>query len=339
MDVLSSISFLFCPDTEADRIIYTSRCIADGFYKDKGFLVLPEAQGLINPNIVILPQLNYWNYPDYWKYVSDLALSIPTNPPAPLKQFILTQLKNHKTRDLDEVAKRFKDQWKVKESLFWKEFNSIFLGEKMGLKSVEVRITNFGTISSFNDYDPQIGKFSCYIRKDRGISELPSMIILSVLKNKYSDTLSWDERMAIKEFLMTNTKLAKIFPAHKPVYPNLNKYDPKLKNISTKYLKKLKVIYKHKPINIVENEIYIKGSKTKTIFTKKDKRILKELTNSNSVVSFDSIADLIWKGDDQNYSLWAINKAMQRLRNKLAKEGLPKDCLKTIRKQGYLLQV
>ena len=69
-----------------------------------------------------------------------------------------------------------------------------------------------------------------------------------------------------------------------------------------------------------------------------EKILLKHfIEKENQVVSFDEIADIIFKSDEE-YSLYAIAKKIERLRNKLEENGISGSYIQTLRGQGYLLK-
>jgi len=340
MDTISSIKFTCCPDTEVDRIIYTCRVVADGFYKEKGFLVLPQITNELFPgNFIVLPDLNYSKYPDFWKKVGELKLAIPTPTPRSITEFVKTEMNTFEFEDLTAETKHLTNRWHKIKRQFIELLKVIFPNDLGLINSVEVRLTNFGTISSFSILDKPKDLLIIYIRKDADLSALASMIINAIVKYKYHLTMSWEERMAVKDFLMLNTGLKSIFPKYQPLFAKKSKFNSNYRKISDSYLGSLKVTYKHKPLELINGELYIDGKKSLYIYSKKEIRILNKLIIEDKLVSFDTLADCIWKGNDEYYSLWAINKTMQRLRNKLVKEGLLKDCILTIRKQGYMLNV
>ena len=65
---------------------------------------------------------------------------------------------------------------------------------------------------------------------------------------------------------------------------------------------------------------------------------MKELLHHQKIIGFDEVADILWR-NEEDYSLWAMNKAMQRIRKKLVEIGLPENSLVTKRKQGYYLNI
>jgi DNA-binding response OmpR family regulator len=70
----------------------------------------------------------------------------------------------------------------------------------------------------------------------------------------------------------------------------------------------------------------------------KEKKVMYELIkNSNNIVKFDIIADILFE-DSNSFSLFAQAKVIQRLREKLEKNGVSGSFIQTIRGKGYLLK-
>ncbi|MDO8514903.1 MAG: helix-turn-helix domain-containing protein [bacterium] len=70
------------------------------------------------------------------------------------------------------------------------------------------------------------------------------------------------------------------------------------------------------------------------LFFGKDKIVLKKLLeNKNNVISRDDLGALIWPNGD--YSDWALDKFVQRLRKKLLKLAIDPNNLKTVKRQGF----
>ena len=70
----------------------------------------------------------------------------------------------------------------------------------------------------------------------------------------------------------------------------------------------------------------------------KEKKVMYELIkNSNNIVRFDTISDILFE-DSENFSLFAQAKVIQRLREKLEKNGISGSFIQTVRGKGYLLK-
>lgn len=61
------------------------------------------------------------------------------------------------------------------------------------------------------------------------------------------------------------------------------------------------------------------------------------IKNSNNVVSFDQISDIIFVNEEK-FSLFALAKFIQRLREKLEMNGISGSFIQTLRGKGYLLK-
>ena len=65
--------------------------------------------------------------------------------------------------------------------------------------------------------------------------------------------------------------------------------------------------------------------------------MLSLIRNSNTVTEIDDIGSVIFKSED-NFSLYAISKTIQRLRDKLEANGISGSYIQTLRGKGYLLK-
>lgn len=82
--------------------------------------------------------------------------------------------------------------------------------------------------------------------------------------------------------------------------------------------------------NIVLNNIMVNN-----LFSKREKSLLKYfLQHKNQILSREKIGNLIWHSD-KDYSDWALDQIIRRLRIKLESTGFAKTLIKTIKNQGY----
>lgn len=105
----------------------------------------------------------------------------------------------------------------------------------------------------------------------------------------------------------------------------------------TRYLQKAKD--KGSQMVLKNNEILLNKVPIGIFFSRQEYRVLKGLLKKkNNLVVRNEIAKLIWPTDtDKNYSDWAIDQLVKRLRKKLAKLFISPKVLKTMRGKGYLL--
>jgi len=84
---------------------------------------------------------------------------------------------------------------------------------------------------------------------------------------------------------------------------------------------------------LIENKRVLKG------LTAQESKVLELLISKrNTVILWDELGDIIWedKANDK-YSLWALNKVIQRIRKKLKDKGIEPHLLLTIKGKGVVL--
>ncbi|MFH1280473.1 MAG: winged helix-turn-helix domain-containing protein [Candidatus Beckwithbacteria bacterium] len=333
MDTLPKTTFTKSPATEAERIIQTSIQVANGFYKDKGFLVLPDPKHN-NATEVILPNLKYHQIKNYWQTLQPLISQFPTKAP---KLFYSTIQKQLLLLNLYQPLKNSKaliSDWQQIQSKFWKYLDLLLPHQTKNIKTIKVHPTNFGSIASW-----WLNKenFICYLRTDASISHLAEAIITTLIRLNKNYQYSWENSEAIVDFFLTHSFISPLLNNYQPTQPSLLKTNLSLRKKSDLYLQSLGVTYKQKLLQLHNHQILFKGKKINHLFTKNQQKILKFLIkNQNELISSDNLADELW-GKENFKSLWALNKTIQRLRLKLQSLGFPSKNLKVLRGRGYLL--
>ena len=91
-------------------------------------------------------------------------------------------------------------------------------------------------------------------------------------------------------------------------------------------------------LEVKNGKILIKGVVVAKELTKQEKEIMKQMIKkTGDIVTYDELADIIW-GEGEFKTFWAINKTMQRLRNRLKTLGIESVKIEAVRGQGYLLR-
>ncbi len=87
-----------------------------------------------------------------------------------------------------------------------------------------------------------------------------------------------------------------------------------------------------------DNMLHINYVNVDSHFSPKEKRAFKVLLNKkDQIVSRDEMAHAIWPIDtEEQYSDWAVDRIIARLREKIERLGFSKDVIKTLRKKGYM---
>ncbi len=296
-------------ESQANYLCFVASEIATRDHANRGFTVLPY---LIpgNTKAIYFPDLNYPH--KFWRLI---------------KRYGKRDFSNSYPKDIYDIAnsllphKNFPHLKINQYNIFWKEIAKLKIFNNIRLKKITVLLTDFGPGSSF------YYKNSCLnlsFRVDRSPITLYRSIISGLTLAKYgkpgkSDEKWWQNRFysefVSKELLHAmNISNSFISPSPKDI---IN---------SKKYLQKLGLgkFKKIKEVNLNR-------------FSPQEKSVLMVLLNKNMLTT-DEIAQILWKENwEEKYSLWAITKLVQKIREKIKKLGGNPDQIGTIYGKGYCL--
>lgn len=90
-------------------------------------------------------------------------------------------------------------------------------------------------------------------------------------------------------------------------------------------------------LRLDQNDIYLHGVAITQTLSQTEFALLKTfLTHPNQPITRDQIAKIMWPNDtDDNYSPWAIDQAIKRLRDRLIAFKLPPTIIRSVRGIGY----
>lgn len=94
-------------------------------------------------------------------------------------------------------------------------------------------------------------------------------------------------------------------------------------------------------IEVKDSEIFFNDVNVTSLFSKKEQRIFLGFYYAvDNKLSREKLADIIWNEEDKSeYSDWALDKAISRLRSKFKKLGVAGKTLITLRDHGYQLMI
>lgn len=218
---------------------------------------------------------------------------------------------------------KLQNEWIKSEPKFVKKIKTYF--PKIDNINIYIEPSTYGTVGS---YDTKYNN-SVYIypRYDRSLIDIQKLLINALTHYFMFDPKddmneangNWLEKQKVSKEIQE-----KIFPDRKlrSMTEILDRqFAGKLAEESIKYLQALRLIKLteiDKPANLTKSE--------SVVFN-----LLRE--NKNKIVSFDEIADCIWKDkSEEKYSEYAITKLIERLKKKL-----PKNIIHVQRGFGYIL--
>ncbi len=239
MDRIPPIKFLTTRQTEANRVLHSAIQSINGFYYRHNFAVLPY---LIsgNPSTVYLPNLEYTSVKDFWHEVNKIKDTSPLNYSPHLISKVEKLLPNQLNLHEKEIQ-AFKKNWEKAEKPFWKFVYEVLPQHVSNITEIEVRITSFGTKTSFEKIDPiEKKKFNCYIRKDMTIANIGEAIIQGLLYSEQKKlNIPWEGIESIADFLIQRLVDIKIFPTFHPTISPLKRQSNQLITESAEYMASL----------------------------------------------------------------------------------------------------
>lgn len=333
-------------DSEVQRLIHCAHQISIGFYQINGFVILPTGSDQISGHIVSFPKLDYCSIPRFW---SDVAKIETTHIPfeIPSKLFIDTKSLLEKSNiKPSRDQKNLKTIWEKHQDKIMETIYSLIPYKSSLITSLKIITTNFGTTMSFNSLSH--GQVALYLRTDQNISTIVEGILSSLTRSDITQKLegSWSESEMVVDWLISCTKLASVLRSTDSDYlkksltlKNIrSQQDGQLNEISQAFLNQIGSPSASNIFSLNKNNQPLVRNKPIKDLTQKEERILSLLiTSSPGLVKYDDIGNVLFGENEDSFSLYAITKTIQRLRDKLETNGVSGSHIQTIRRRGYLL--
>jgi hypothetical protein len=334
--------------SEYRRFVQICLQIQRGFYQSKRFFLSHKLLKYEN-RLVHIPDVDISSIPDFW----DILKNSNNNPYITDIKVLVNELdkKNIHIPQLTEVqieqTKRDIASF-VKEPI--KELARIF--PQMSNKEINilVRPTLYGTVGSFEraTITQKSVEIEVTYRVDTDLSHLLEIILSSLVfgikYEKNRRVVKWQEDWEINEsivdFFLQKTILSKYAPNYVGTMDLVENpevfYQDLIANSKEIYQKLGYPINTY--IEVKDDMIFINGELPKKPFTEAEKRIITTLVDRKGrLITNDELQDILWQGNYDKYSLWALAKTMQRIREKMRSCGIASEIIQTVRGKGYLI--
>ncbi len=330
--------------TETERVLHCAHQIAVNFYRINNFVVLPHTPKSGSLNLVTFPDLPYSHVPRFWDKVKTIDITT-----LPLKK--IDKKTMEKTGELLKTVnlpkpniEALEKTWVKAQDQILTKIYEIIPNKKGRIKKIIIYPTVFGTSCSFN-FINENGEIIMYLRQDQGLTTIVEAIVTSLTRKDVYEKLDgiWQESEIIADWLVTQSALAEV----------IRKYDktafiPTLKGVRIKQQVRLlaesEAFYKKLGFSTNQKIFGLNGltpeinKKPVENLSPAEKAILRLLIQkAGGIITFDELGNEIFK-DDQNFSLYAISKTIERLRNKFEANGISGSYIQTLRGKGYLLK-
>lgn len=301
---------------EVARVLHACRQIAVGFYKVNGFYPLPSDTPNPKDINILIPNLPYMDIPRFWEKVAKIDIShiekIYDPELSPAIEKMLAQ-----TKVVAPNITNIQTEWDKVSDKFVAELERIIPSKKGYFKKLIIWPTSFGSAAT-------ISKNCVWIRADQGVEAIGWTLITELTRDEVLDKYGglWQESQMISDWLMGETSLSQFFPKTYNTMRSLrSKQNASMLAVSNKFLEKIGA-----PVISTEK---VKSLDT-TGFSDREKKLWQLLsTKSPAIVSMDEVGTILFGDNEDAFSLYAVSKAIQRMRDRLEKSGISGSFIQT----------
>lgn len=323
--------------TEALRLLHSAHQIAVGFYKLNGFTPLPSLKNLKSDRVVSFPALPYSTIPRFWDQARKIDVStLPISADPQLVAQIIPLLSALKLAPPHMT--HVKKLWQTHQAKILRQIFDLVPAKKGQVSQILIMPTSFGTGGSFSIHRQPGDPVIIWLRADKGVAEIVEAILTSLTRHSVYSELGglWQESEIIVDWLLSFSPLGKL----------LKKLDIDVSSTLT-----IKTTRSVQNADLVQESgtflqsigapvIDISSLKNVPVnnMTHREREIFNLLLlRSPKLVTVDEIAEILFANNPEAFSLYAISKSIQRLRDKLEKNGVSGSYIQTKRGEGYLL--
>jgi len=313
------------------KLVFALQKITDFWFQQKNFILTKKhIQGCIYDVIIPSNELLFNNL----KLIQNIEHST--------KNYLTTQksdnLELYNIIDELKSAPSIITEWKNIEKKFI-EYYTQFIDNKNRIKKIYIYPCQYGAMCSY-----QVIKDTAYIlpRFDADVSSIVFGILGSgfAIKNgniegNAKSAYSWEQKQLFIDYLMTNTSLSDLVKKRGSIVKEALKFELDIDVIkkSDELYKKLGYPY-NSPIKVIK-QLKV-DDKIITDFTELEKNILINfIQNQAEIITYDNLADIMWKNNEEKFSLEAITKTIQRIRSKIKINGVERQVIHTQKNEGY----
>lgn len=332
-------------ETEAKRLLHTAHQIAVGFYRVNNFIVLPYGKDYKDKSIVTFPDLSYYKIPRFWEKVKRIDVKTLPIKASPL---LVKQVENLlRSENLPRPNYlHTKNLWEKASANVISEIYKIMPDKKNMIKKLTIIPTITGASCSFNVPGTFPTEILIWLKEDQNIYSITEAILTALTRHEVYTRLEglWQESELLVDWLVSYSSIGKILEK----YQNKKNHFPTIKFMRVKQraelAKKSEEFYKKLGVTSFEHIFKIHANKPTAHglpienLTNREKEILNLMIKKESqITAIDELAQILFGNNDDAFSLQAIAKQIQRLRDKLEANGVPGSFIQTRRREGYVL--
>lgn len=329
-------------ESESNRLLQASLNIANGFYALNHFYPLPwEPSVTYHPTGVYLPVLPYPTIPHFWTRAKNLDdLHLPLLAPPDLTSNLVKLLTPLDLSRPNTTAMELQIRQVLSQVITWlKQFtHSLYLPD-----TLTIYPTYFGTGGSFTRLKQSGGDMAIFLRIDQGFTTLVECFLTGCLRAPAMKQLSadWGQTEFLVDYLLHSSSLAKLLPKDanwQGTIAATNHSDPHIVAASQAFLTQVNAPTSTSQHFRLDGASICYGETALSTLSSREHIILSQLiARSPAPVTTDELADLLYP-DPAKFSLAALTKCVERLRDKLEALGISRHHLATANGVGYYLK-
>jgi hypothetical protein len=306
----------------------------------------------ISPTAMPFPELPYQTIPRFWDRVKRVdTKNFPLNFPPELVE-ATTDLLDKLNLRKPEIG-QVKTTWNQAKNKLMETIETIISGQPNGkfrklpiVKQIIIHPTYFGTTVSFSVAESFPAVVEMYLRIDRDIYSIIEAILSAITRHEVYENLNglWSESELLVDWLLMKSSLSLILKKYQPksnFIPTVKytrmKQSAKLMTQSEEFYRRLGVPILKNVFGLKDDQATIADRPMENISAREQKILAIMINKSNTIVTIDELADTLFSSDEK-FSLAAIAKTIQRLRDKLEQNGVSGSFIQTLRGQGYVLK-
>ncbi|OGK17598.1 hypothetical protein A2774_04800 [Candidatus Roizmanbacteria bacterium RIFCSPHIGHO2_01_FULL_39_12c] len=332
-------------ETEAQRLIFIARNIATGFYERNSFLVLPPKYLKKSSEIIVFPEIEVGKIDKFWTRVKSAKIDrYPVSNDRELIELIVKYLTGDKIREPE--IDNLKIQWERAEKDVLKEIERI-LTITSSIQAIIIHPSNFGASVSYNVVKNTSADIQLFLRFDQNIHTIAEGVISSLLHDNLIVRMggTFKEKEFLIDWLVGESSIGEILRKFEPRSKFIptsrtisKKQTSELSEVSSTFLQKLgRSRVGAAGFSLKGKNPYYCSEPLRNLNWQEKRALCLMIENKDRVVEFDEIGQIIYKNDAE-FSLWAVAKFIQRLREKLEANGVSGDYIQTVRRRGYTLR-
>ncbi len=334
-------------ETEAKRLIHTAHNIAVGFFRVNNFFVVPYRREVSQTSQVVpFPELPYQTILRFWERVKRVDIR---NFPLKFEPDLVSAVEDLISKRLTFASQQMSDvckNWEEAAEEILAEIYKIMPDKKDSISKIIIHPTNFGTTCSFSIADKFPAVVEMYLRQDQDIYAITEAILSAITRDEVYRELDgmWSESELLVDWLVTKSSLSPILKKYQPetaFIPTVKyirmKQNARLMKVSEGFYRRLGAPILKNVFGLKHGRPTVSGRPLENISAREREILAVMINKKNQIVSVDELADLLFKSDEE-FSLAAIAKTIQRLRDKLEQNGISGSFIQTLRGQGYVLK-